>query len=227
MLKKLCQTGVILALMPLQAWAADGSWLNERFDVTVRDQSLRDVIEQFGTMVGIPTLVSERVDAVVSAKFVDATGRDILDEFTKRYALDWRFDGRRLEVSANSEQVSRVLSMSGVLQSELVEALKGLDAYDSRYPLSAIDGQLALLTGPPRYVAIVEIVLAELAENRSVELEEARVLRAQKLEDERARLKNARKLEQIRAEALARAARTQIRVRNNGPVINRGGRWGG
>ncbi len=217
MFRRLSQVSLLVALLPMQALANGDAWLGERFDVTIRDQSLRDVLAQFGTMVGVPTIISDRIDGTVSAKFSDVTGEEILDAFAKRYALDWRFDGRRLEVSSNSEQVSRVFDMGGVSSSELIKALEALDSYDSRYPLSVLDGQLALLVGPPRYVAIVEIVLAELAERRAIELEAARIERENNL-----------RLEQLRAEALARASvKRPVAAISDAPLINRGGQWGG
>jgi len=210
--------------------AANDEWRSERFNVVVRDQGIKDVLTQFGALVGVPVIVSDSVDALVSARFEDATGEQILEAIAKEYALDWRYDGRRIEVSSNSEQVSRILDMGGVTLASLERALTTLGAYESRFPISAIDGELGLLVGPPRYVAIVEIVLAELVEKKvAADIREGR-LRAERAERE------ARETERLaeRARRLAEERRLLERERealsspaHNTPLVNRGGRWGG
>jgi len=226
-----------LAFAPALACAQDDGWRTERFNMVVRDQGVREVLTQFGTLAGIPVVVSDSIDERISARFEDATGKEIIDAIAREYALDWRFDGRRIEISANSEQVSRILAMGGVASDDLVEALKTLGAYESRFPITAIDGELGMLVGPPRYVAIVEIVLAELAEKQLAEqiaLEERRKEEAlQRAADAEAR----RRAEEIEAERLAELRRllalriSSPRVQpvpvNDAPVVIRGGRWGG
>ena len=231
MLRKLTSMLLPLALVaaPVMATASE-EWRTERFNVVVRDQGIKQVLSQFGALVGVPVVVSESVDALVSARFEDATGEQILEALAKEYALDWRYDGRRIEVSSNSEQVSRILDMGGVKLSSLEQALTTLGAYESRYPISAIDGELGLLVGPPRYVAIVEIVLAELVEKKvASDIREGR-LRAERAERE------ARETERLaeRARQLAEERRLLERERealslpvHNAPLVNRGGRWGG
>lgn len=180
---------------PSLLWAEDGSWLTEQFDVVVRDQPVSDVLREFGVMVGRPVVVTEGVDGRVSIRFDSATGSDILDAVTRENALDWRYDGVRIEVSSHDEQVSRLLQMGGVQQEDLVAALDAIKVYDSKFPISTIDGTLALVSGPPRYIAIVEIVLGQLVERRLVAELEA---------EERAAAESAAKVE---AEKLAEARR--------------------
>lgn len=226
-----------LAFAPALACAQDDGWRTERFNVVVRDQGVRDVLTQFGALAGVPVVVSEGVDAKISARFEDVTGKEIIDAIAREYALDWRYDGRRIEISANSEQVSRILAMGGVSSADLVSALKTLGAYEERFPITAIDGELGMLVGPPRYVAIVEIVLAELAEKRMAEkvaLEQRRQEEAlQRAADAEAK----RRAEQAEAQRLVELRRLlvlqaparpvqQAPVRDV-PLVNRGGRWGG
>lgn len=180
---------------PSLLWAEDGSWLTEQFDVVVRDQPVSDVLREFGVMVGRPVVVTDGVDGRVSIRFDSATGSDILDAVTRENALDWRYDGVRIEVSSHDEQVSRLLQMGGVQQEDLVAALDAIKVYDSKFPISTIDGTLALVSGPPRYIAIVEIVLGQLVERRLVAELEA---------EERAAAESAAKVE---AEKLAEARR--------------------
>ncbi len=240
MINRIASVLIPIVLVPGIAFAAQGDgWRSERFNVVVRDQDIRDVLTQFGVLVGVPVVLSDGVEARVTARFEEVSGEEIIDDIAREYALDWRFDGRRIEVSTNSEQVSRILDMGGVSKARLVKALEALGTYEPRFPISAIDGQLALLAGPPRYIGIVEIVLAELVEQRIAE--DAR--EAERLAGEEVRRKaQAERAERLRLEELERLAeerRIQAlldrerrapvvqRFAPAAPLINRGGRWGG
>jgi len=210
-----------LALVPGMSLAADDGWRTERFNIVVRDQGVRDVLRQFGALIGVPVVLSDAVEAQVSARFEGASGEQIIDAIAREYGFDWRYDGRRIEVSSSSEQVSRILDMGGVLRKDLIVALESLDSYEPRFPISAVDGELGLLVGPPRYVAIVEIVLAELVEKRIAE----QALEAERVAAEQARqLAEQRRLEALLAEQRKRKPREIV---SDVPIVNRGGRWGG
>jgi len=215
-----------LTLTPCMASAADGGWMTERFNIVVRDQDIRDVLRQFGTLAGVPVVLSDGVDALITARFESATGTQVIEAMASEYGLDWRYDGRRIEVSSNSEHVSRILDMGGVKQQDLVEALEALDSYESRFPIAAADGELGMIVGPPRYVAIVEIVLAQMVEAReSQQAEQRRREEAERLaraESERRRLAEEERLRLLRERAAA-----QRQSGPTGPLVNRGGRWGG
>lgn len=224
-----------LILAPGIALAQADGWRAERFNVVVRDQNVRDVLVQFGALAGVPVVVSDGIDARVSARFEDVTGEEIVDAIAREYALDWRYDGRRIEISANSEQVSRILDMGGVVRADLIAALETLGTYEPRFPITAVDGQLALLVGPPRYIGIVEIVLAELVEARIAQgqREAERLARKEIQDKERAekaellRVEEMKRLaEERRLQALARKVPVQPPMRMT-PLINRGGKWGG
>ena len=244
-----CLAAILLSVSIVSSpgFANDAAWTNERFNMVVRDQSVRDVLIQFGALAGVPVLVSDDVDARVTARFDNATGEEIVKAIARQYALDWRYDGRRLEITASNEQVSRILDMGGVARADLVAALEALEAHEPRFPIRVVDGQLAMLSGPPRYVAIVEIVLAELVETRAAEqariAEDRRKAEARAEADEKARREEAERVaERLRTErrerlaeerrmreaALARqeAKRAAEQPRST-PLINRGGRWGG
>lgn len=190
---------------------ANESWLDEQFDVVVRDQRLNDVLRQFGSMVGSPVYVSEQVRAQVSARFEGASGREILDALAREHSLDWRFDGRRIEITSQSEQVSRLLDLNGVKRARLVNVLDGLDLFDERYPISAVDGTLAYMTAPPRYIAAVEAVLADLidqqareAKDREIQAEAARLEAERQAEAQaKAQLNAEKRAAQLRAEEAA------------------------
>jgi len=232
MVRRFTLLALSFALTAGSASAASDEWRTERFNIVVRDQGIGDVLKQFGALAGVPVVLSGAIDSRMSARFEGATGEQIVEAIAREYALDWRFDGRRIEISTNDEQVSRILDMGGVKHAELVKALEALDAYESRFPISAVDGELGMIVGPPRYVAIVEIVLAEMAQNRAEDAVLAERRRLEALEEARLRAEaEARRIaEQLRLQALL-AQRTKPDLIDEapvetGPLVNRGGRWG-
>ena len=206
--------------------ASDG-WMTDEFNIVIRGQDLREVLSRFGVLAGVPVVLSDGVQATVSARFEQATGQQIIEALAREYALDWRFDGRRLEVSSNTEQVSRILDLGGVSRSSIVDSLVSLGVYDEKFPVTVTDGDLAFVVGPPRYVGLVEVVLAELVERAN----ERRDREAQEAQSNLAQIAMLRKLlEENRVKAVVPAAKAAPKPKplvRSAPLINRGGRWGG
>lgn len=222
---------LVCAMLVFQGHQAIASSLSaDRFDVTIRDQDVREVLEELSVVLGIPIAVSDAVQGSVSASFDEATAEELLDDISRRRGLDWRYDGHRIEVTAKSEQVTRILDLGGVRVDELNDALGTLGVYQNRFPLRAMDGEIGMIVAPPQYVAMVEIVLARLVHRRksaiaAAEAEAARVnqaaIRAEDARREHERLQRAHQfaLEQERLRKLQ-----NIRTE---PVIVRNGIWGG
>lgn len=202
----------------------------ERFNVTIRDQDVREVLLELSGALGIPITVSDAVQGRVSASFESATAEELLDTIARARGLDWRFDGRRIDVTAKSEQATRILDLDGVRIAELVSALQALEVYEDRFPMTALDGEIGMIVAPPNYIALVEVVLARLverheAERIAAEAEAARrqeaTLRAEEARREHQRLKRAHAL------ALEQEKQRRKQTAPTGPVIVRNGVWGG
>jgi len=236
-----------LALISMLSLPAHGneSISDELFDVSIRDQNVRDVFKEISIAIGVPILLSDEVDGRVSASFDQASATEMLDGISKNRALDWRFDGGRIRVTSQSEQITRIIDLDGVTLSQLSTALKSLDVYNSRFQMTAVDGEFGMVVGPPDYVAVVEVVLGALAERQAkakieqerIKLEEDRVRRErldlerlafeQKLEFDR--LEREAELERFKLEQdrIRAWQQEQLRQRQRGPRLVRNGVWGG
>lgn len=228
---------IVMWLAVPGAMAMDRTLSDQRFDVTIRDQNVREVLQELSLAIGVPIRVSESVQGRVSASFSEATAEDLLDTIARERSLDWRYDGRSVEVTARSEQVTRILGFEGVRTRELADALRSLGVYEDQFPLTAVEGEFGMLVAPPGYVALVEVVLAELIErNREREADaeaEAKRRRAAaiRLDEHRReldRLEFARQVEAQRLEAERhRIMELERRNTRQGPAIVRNGVWGG
>lgn len=209
----------------------------ELFDVAIRDQNVRDVYREVSAAIGIPILLSDEVEGRVSASFDQATATELLDGIAKSRALDWRFDGGRIRVTSQSEQVTRIVDLNGVKLGQLQTALESLDVYNERFTMSAVDGEFGMVVGPPDYIAIVEVVLGALIERQAqAKIEEERI-KQEKLELERLafeqkleinRLERQAELERLKLEQdqLRAWEREQLLRRRRQPSVVRNGVWG-
>ena len=147
------------------AVAAPPDWRTRPFDYAVVDQELKEVLVELGKRVGLNAVVSDAVRGRVRGRLARGTALETLDRLAAIYGLDWFTDGSTLHVSSVGEAVSRLVDLGGVPPMQLDSALRGLGVHDARWPIRASDPSLglAMVSGPPRYVALVEQTLAVLA----------------------------------------------------------------
>ena len=91
--------------------------------------------------------------------------RQFLDHLAQSYGLDWFFDGTTLAISATSEAETRFVTLPGVAVSVLQAALQSAGLLDPRFGLRAGPAPgTAMVSGPPRYLHLVEETAAALAQ---------------------------------------------------------------
>lgn len=228
----------MVSMLGFPALASGVELTDQEFDVSIRDQNVRDVFEEISAAIDIPILVSDAVSGRVSVSFEQASAKDMLDGLAREGALDWRVDGNRIRVTARSEQMTRIVDLDGVTLSELSKALKTLGVYNSGFPMTAVDGEFGMLIAPPDYIAVVEVVLGALTQ-RHAEAEAARLETERKRNDNRVRaaeqrlelerLGRAADLERMRLEheRLLQADQQRDLRAIRAPKLIRNGVWGG
>jgi type III secretion protein C len=141
------------------AWAGDG------YPYLVVDQSLRDVLQEFGRNVRVDIQVSDRLKGRVNRFQHNDTAQAFLDELASLHGFDWFFDGRRLHVSSGDEAFDRTWSVKPTVEKELRAALERAGADDLRYPVSFDpDRGMARLSGPPAFMAVAMPVVERFVE---------------------------------------------------------------
>ncbi|WP_376091735.1 hypothetical protein ACE7GA_22300 [Roseomonas sp. CCTCC AB2023176] len=155
----------VAAPPPAEGAPAREDWRSKPFDYAVVDQELRDVLVELGKRVGLNTVVTDGVRGRVRGRLARGTAVETLDRLAAIYGLDWFTDGSTLHVSSVNEAVSRLVDLGGVPPTQLDGALRALGVHDQRWPIRGSDPALgmAMVSGPPRYVQLVEQTLAVLA----------------------------------------------------------------
>jgi type III secretion protein C len=158
---------VLTAVTPVHAETTI-PWRQRSFDLQVSNESLGTFLQRVLTLDGISATMSPTVGSGrVNGRF---KGRSevVFKELADTYGLVWYYDGTTLHVYGASEMETRLFQVDPIDVSRIEKTLKQMRLFDARFPLRAAntEGQV-LISGPQRYVEIVEQVAARVADSPS------------------------------------------------------------
>ena len=146
------------------ALADPPSWENEPYPYTVVDQDVRDALEEFGRNLDIGVTVSDDVQGRLRGPWTSKTTADFLGRVSDELNVAWFYDGHRLHVSSAAESTSEALRLQGVEPEAWRASLDRLGIGGNRSSLSIdADQKVALVSGPPGYVALIKDTLPKAA----------------------------------------------------------------
>ena len=148
--------GLLLAGTTLAAPLESIGWKVPRYSMTARAMDVRQALDSFAVAQGIQVLCSEAVVGSFSGNFKDVPAAEFLDRLAAMHNLTWYYDGASIFVSSVSESLTTLIDLRYMKAAEVTAMLKELGVEDARFPLkTASDGELIMVYGPPRYVALV------------------------------------------------------------------------
>lgn len=154
-------------------------WKTPAYSLVARSMPLREALETFGTAQGISVVMSKAVEGTFSGSFKDVPAGEFLDRIATAYNLIWYYDGAALYVYASGEVQTFLLDLKYMKAGEVRALIKELGVEDTRFPIkTASNDELIMVSGPPRYVALVSEIIAKadkLRELRTFNEVEARV----------------------------------------------------
>ena len=182
----LCVAAVLAVVMFAScASAADKSavkrlpWKNPEYTLVARQMPIRSALESFSVAQGIPILLSDRVTGVLSGDFKRVPPADFLDRISAVHNLTWYYDGTALYIYTVGEMGSTLIDLRYMKADEVLKMMVELGVEDSRFPLkTASNGELIMVSGPPRYVMLVSEMIAradKLREQRTFTAVETRI----------------------------------------------------
>lgn len=131
---------------------------------TVIDQDLAAALQEFGANLGLKVSISPEVKGRIQGRIPDGTPQAFLDRLAAIYNLEWYYDGGVLFITSAKENRTQLLVLNPIGFDAFASALDALRITDSRFPLRTTPGKnVAMVSGPPRFVALVEQTLAGLA----------------------------------------------------------------
>ncbi|OLO05853.1 MULTISPECIES: hypothetical protein [Salinicola] len=134
------------------ALAAQAPWAERSYRYVVIDQSVRDVLQEFGRNLSLPVEVSAAVDGEVRGDIHATTAGEFLEKVCQSNGLAWFFDGYVLHVAAREELARRSFDLDDVeipllrddLEAAAIGAPLSIDFLDGRDRLEAM--------GPPSWL---------------------------------------------------------------------------
>ncbi|WP_203130341.1 type III secretion system outer membrane ring subunit SctC [Aeromonas jandaei] len=156
---------------PLTAQELD--WVPMPYSYVAEGESLRDVLVNFGANYEVSVVVSDKVNDQVNGQFEHDEPLAFLQQLASLYNLVWYYDGNVLYVFKNSEVQSRLINLEQTGSAELKQALQRAGIWEPRFGWRPdADNRLVYVSGPPRYL--------ELIEQTAVALEQQSQLRSEK-----------------------------------------------
>ncbi len=147
--------------------AAPLDWPNHRpFRYFADDDSLKELLNNFGANYSVAVVVSDKISEKVSGRFTPQHPNEFLDYLAQVYNLMWYYDGAVLHVYKANEIRSRLLQLETLTTRELRSTLMSTNVWDPRFHWRAVEDKgLVYLSGPPDYVDLI-VQTAQALESR-------------------------------------------------------------
>ena len=171
-----------LSLAALAAFRAEGApipWKLPKYTLAARDMNLRTALDTFAVAEGLSVVLSDNVAGTFSGEFRDVPAGDFLDKIATLHNLTWYYDGAALYIYGAGEIQTLLVDLQYMKAGEVRSMLGELGVEDARFPLKTTsDDEIVLVSGPPRYVAIIAELIEKadrLREKRSFNEVEMRI----------------------------------------------------
>ena len=136
-------------------------WKSSEYTLVARQMPIRAALESFSVAQGIPILLSDSVAGVLSGDFKGVAPADFLNRISAVHNLTWYYDGTALYIYTVGEMGSTLIDLKYMKADEVLAMMVELGVEDSRFPLKAAsNGELIMVSGPPRYVMLVAEMIA-------------------------------------------------------------------
>ena len=153
---------VAAEVAPVAPAAPTIPWKLPQYTLTARGMNLRTALDSFAVAEGLSVVMSPSVDGVFSGDFKDVSPNEFLDKIATTHNLMWYYDGAAMYVYGAGEIATMLIDLRYMKAGEVREMLRELGVEDARYPLkTASNDELVMVSGPPRYVALVAEMVAK------------------------------------------------------------------
>lgn len=122
-----------------------------------------NVLRDFASSFSLSLDLSPQVGGNVNGRFQARSPSEFLDQLGGVYGFQWFTHAGTLFISRTGEMTTTTISASGASMAAVRQALTSLGVLDARFGWGELPEQaLALVSGPPAYVALVQRTMANL-----------------------------------------------------------------
>jgi type III secretion protein C len=163
-LKRIILSGV-LSLCLAAAWPAHAapSWPNAPYSFYAKSEDLKDVLQEFASGFSLSLQMGPGISGTVNGRFNANTPTEFMDKLGGVYGFSWFVYGGTLFVSNASDITAKSISAMGGSITAMHDALLQMGVVDPRFGWGELPDQgIALVSGPPAYVKLVQRMVAAL-----------------------------------------------------------------
>ena len=176
---RFASAAVFAMLLALPLRSAPIPWRIPSYTLVAREMDLRTAIDTFAVAEGLSVVMSPSVSGVFSGDFKGVPPDEFLNKIATTHNLIWYYDGAALYIYGSGEIATMLIDLRYMKAGEVMAMLAELGVEDLRFPLkTASNDELVMVSGPPRYVALVSEMIAKadsLREKRTFNEVEARI----------------------------------------------------
>ena len=137
-------------------------WKSPTYTLVARNMDLRTALNSFAVAEGLSVVISDSVAGQFSGDFRDVPAGEFLDRLAAVHNFTWYYDGAALYLYSAGEIQTLLLDLQYMKAGEVRRMLGELGVEDRRFPIrTTSNDELILVSGPPRYVAIVAETIAK------------------------------------------------------------------
>ncbi|SEK10056.1 MULTISPECIES: type III secretion system outer membrane ring subunit SctC [unclassified Variovorax] len=153
----------LLSLPGAPAHAGPPPWSDAPYTYYAESQPLAKVLRDFAASFSLALELSPQVTGPVNGRFSSPTPTDFLNQLGGVYGFNWFTHAGTLYVSRTTETTTRSITASGASIGAMRQALTSLGVLDTRFGWGELPDQgVALVSGPPGYVSLVQRTVAAL-----------------------------------------------------------------
>lgn len=146
--------------LPEAPSAAD--WRDGDYSHVAINETLQDIIRDFGRGQGVSTFVSPTINISVNGSYEPAPAEDFLNRLTAENGLMWFELNGTIYVHRLEEILSRFVSLNHADADGVVEAIRDLGLASEQLPIRVSHGRLMRLQGPDHYLESLESLIASM-----------------------------------------------------------------
>lgn len=152
---------LLLGAAPVQAGTPP--WANAPYSYYADNAPIANVLRDFASSFSLSLELSPLVEGKVNGRFNAQNPTEFMDRMASVYGLTWFTHAGTLFVSRTTEMSTRSITGGGSGIAAVRQALTSLGVLDTRFGWGELPEQgVALVSGPPAYVALIERTMASL-----------------------------------------------------------------
>jgi len=145
------------------ASTAAPNWPNAPYSYYAKHEDVRTLLREFASGFSLALQLGPNVQGEVNGKFNTNSPTEFLNRLGGVYGLNWFVYAGTLFVSRSSDMKTQAINSMGTSISTVREALEQLGVLDVRFGWGELPDQgIALVSGPPSYVDLIERTVAAL-----------------------------------------------------------------